>query len=140
MRGRSLHLIPGRLSAATLTTVVAGAAGSVGFMLHAGRRNPSRLLLLLMALWVISPFVVLTVASVVSKGWPALTRVALGVLTLALTLGSLAAYGVVALGPPRAQQAFVFIVVPPVSWLLTAIIVPTAALISHHRQTRRGGA
>jgi hypothetical protein len=53
------------------------------------------------------------------------------------TLGSLAIYGAVALGLSRAKPAFVFLLVPPASWLLTAIVVPITALTSR-RLSRRG--
>jgi len=106
-------------------------------MLRAGRHNSSRILLVLFALWVLSPFVVLVLANMVSKRWSVLTRATLYSVMLVLTLGSLAIYGDVALGPPRAQTAFVFVVVPPASWLLIAIVLPTAALLSG-RRSRRG--
>jgi hypothetical protein len=106
-------------------------------MLHAGHRNPSRLLLVLFALWVLSPFIALVLANMVSKRWSVLTRATLYTVMLVLTVGSLAIYGDVALGPPRTKAAFVFVVVPPASWLLIAIVVPIAALISG-RPSRRG--
>jgi hypothetical protein len=120
----------GRLGAAALIAVLAGAVGSVGLMLRAGHRNPSRLLLGLFALWVLSPFGALVVAHKLSSRWSVLTRTTLYSLMLLITLGTLAIYGYVALGPPRAQTAFVFIVVPPASWLLTAIVILVTALMS----------
>ena len=93
----------GLLRAAALIAVLAGAAGSIGLMLHAGRRNDSRLLLLGFALWVLSPFVALVLANIVSKRWSVHARAMLYILMVVLTLGSLAIYGVVALGPPRAK-------------------------------------
>ena len=123
----------GLLRAAALIAVLAGAVGSVGLTLHAGRHNNSRILLVLFALWVLSPFVALVWADVVSKRWPVLTRATLYSVMLVLTLGSLALYGDVALGPPRAKTAFVFVVVPPASWLLIAVSVAIAALISRRR-------
>jgi hypothetical protein len=108
------------LRAAALIVIPAGAVGSIAFVLYAGRHNPSRLLILLFAIWVLSPFVLLAWANVVSARWPALTRAALQSVTLLIALGSLAAYGNIALGPPRAQGAFVFVVVPPASWLVIA--------------------
>jgi hypothetical protein len=123
--------------AAALIAVLAGAVGSVGLMLHAGHRNPSRLLLVLFALWVLSPFIALVLANMVSKRWSVLTRAALYTVMLVLAVGSLAIYGDVALGPPRTKTAFVFVVVPPASWLLIAIVVPIAALISG-KPSRRG--
>jgi hypothetical protein len=127
----------GLLRAAALIAVRAGAVGSFGLMLHAGRRNDSRILLVLFTIWVLSPFVALVLADVVSKRWSVLTRATLHSVMLVLTLGSLAIYGDVALGPPRAKTAFVFVVVPPASWMLIAIAVLIAALISG-RPSRRG--
>ena len=126
----------GRLRTAALIAVLAGAAGSVGFFLRAGQRTP-RLLLLLMAIWVFSPFVALVWANVVSKRWSVLTRATLYSVTLVVTLGSLAIYGDDAFGHRRAQAAFVYVLVPPASWLLIAIVVPIAAFISG-RLSRRG--
>jgi hypothetical protein len=113
-----------------LIALPAGAAGSVGFMLRAGHRNPSRVLLLLFAIWVLSPFAALSFATIASKDWSVLTRATLYCVTLVLTASSLAIYGDVALGPPRAKTAFAFVVVPPASWLLIAITLSVAALIS----------
>jgi hypothetical protein len=102
-------------------------------MLHAGRRNDSRILLLIFTVWVLSPFMVLLAGMLASKHWPPLTRATLYSVALALTLVSLALYGYVALGPPRAKTAPIFVVVPPASWLLIAIVVPIGALISRRR-------
>ena len=130
----------GLLRAAALIAVLAGAAGSFGLMLHAGRRNDSRILLVLFTIWVLSPFVALVLADVVSKRWSVLTRATLHSVMLVLTLGSLAIYGDAALGPPRAKAAFVYVVVPAASWLLIAIVVPIAALISGRLSRRSDGA
>jgi hypothetical protein len=129
--------ILGVLRAAALMAVPAGAVGSVGLTLWAGRHNSSRILLVLFALWVLSPFMALVLANAVSKRWSVLTRATLHSVMLLLALGSLAIYGDVALGPPRAKTAFFFVVVPPASWLIIAIVVPIAALLSG-RGTRRG--
>ena len=120
----------GLLHAAALIAVLAGAVGSVGLMLRAGHRNPSRLLLVLFALWVLSPFVALVLANMVSKRWSALSRATLYTVMLVLAVVSLAIYGDAAFGPPRTKAAFVFVVVPPASWLVIAVVVPIAALIS----------
>jgi len=119
-----------RLRTAALIAVLAGAAGSVALMLRAGHRNPSRILLALFAFWVLSPFIALVWAHSVSKRWQALTRATLYGMMMLLTLGSVAIYAAVALGPPRAKTAFVFVVVPPASWLLIAIALSIAALVS----------
>jgi hypothetical protein len=127
----------GPLRTVAMIAVLAGASGSVGLMLRVGHRNNSRILLALFGIWVLSPFIALVWANVVSKRWSVLTRAALYSLMLVLTLGSLAAYGEVALGPPRAKPAFIFLVVPLASWLLIAIVIPVAAFLSG-RLSRKG--
>lgn len=120
----------GVLRGAALIAVLAGAAGSVGLMLHAGRRNDSRVLLLLFGIWVLSPFMAAVLANVVSKPRSVVTRATLYVMMLVLTLGSLAIYGDVAFGHPRAKSGFVFLVVPFASWLLIAVVATMATVIS----------
>ena len=129
----------GLLRAVALIAVVTGAVGSVGLMLRAGRNTP-RLLLVLFVIWVLSPFVALAWANMVSRLWSVLTRATLYCVTLVITLGSLAIYGDVVLPPAGSPRAFVFVVVPPGSWLLMAIVVPIAALISRRRSHRGAGA
>jgi hypothetical protein len=118
----------GILRSAALIAVLAGAAGSVAFMLRAGRHNDSRFLLLLFAIWVLSPFIALVPAHVVSKRWSMLTRASLYGVMLVLSLVPLAIYGNVALGPPRAKTAAVFVVVPPASWLVIGITLISGEL------------
>jgi hypothetical protein len=124
------------LRAAALIALPAGAAGSIGFMLRAGHRNPSRVLLILFAIWVLSPFVALIFATIISKDWSVLTRTTLYGVMLVITVSSLAIYGDVALGPPRAKTAFAFVAVPPASWLLIGITTSITALISRRRSRR----
>jgi hypothetical protein len=116
------------LRGAALIAVLAGAVGSLGFLLRAGRRTP-RFLLILFVFWVLSPFLALAWANLVSRRWSVVTRAILHSVTLVLALGSLAIYGLVVLGPPRAKPAAVFLMVPLASWLLLATVVPIAARI-----------
>jgi hypothetical protein len=116
------------LRSVALIAVVAGGAGSVGLMLREGRRTP-RFLLVLFVIWVLSPFVALAWANLISKRWSALTRATLYGMTLIVTLGSLAIYGHLVMPPAGSARAFVFVAVPPASCLLLAI-VPIAALVS----------
>ena len=135
-RGRIL----GVLRAVALIAVVGGAVGSVGLMLPAGKRTP-RFLLVLFTIWVLSPFVALAWANVVSKRWSVPTRATLYGVTLVLTLGSLAIYGhVIVVAPSGSSNAFVFVVVPPGSWVLMTVVVPMAALASGRMQRRGAGA
>ena len=124
---------PGLLGLPALIPLLVGAVGSEGFMLYAGRRNHSRVLLALFALWILAPFVLLFWAGVRSKRWSLLTRVTLHSLMLVVSLGCLATYGYTAFSPPRSQAAFAFVVIPPASCLLTAIALASAALLSGRR-------
>lgn len=119
-----------------LIVLLVGAVGSVGLLLYAGRSSPQRLVIALIAIWVLSPFVVLAWANLISKNWSGPARAALRWLTLIVPLGSLAIYGYDALRPPRAKPAALFVAVPPVSWLLIAVVISIAA-ISARRQDRR---
>jgi hypothetical protein len=124
---------PRVLRGAALFALAAGAIGSVALMLHAGRQNKSGLLLVLFSIWVLSPFGALATADQLSKRWSVLTRSALYMSMLFLAVSSLLLYGYIAFGPPRTKTAFAFVVFPPASWLLSAISVSTAALLSGSR-------
>jgi peptidoglycan/LPS O-acetylase OafA/YrhL len=110
----------GRLRSAALIAVLVGAAGSVGLVLREGQRSP-RFLLVLFVLWVVSPFVGVVLAEVVSKRWPVLGRAPLHGVSLGFTVGSLGIYGAVVLGLFRARPAAVFLLVPLACWVLIAI-------------------
>jgi len=127
----------GLLRMAARIAVVVGAVGSFGLTLRAGATTP-RLLLVLFVIWVLSPFVALAWANAVAKSWSALTRATLYCVTLVITLASLAIYREVVLPPAGSPRAFAFVAGPPASWLLIAIVVATAALVSRglsHRGT-----
>lgn len=128
----------GGLRATALIAVLVGSVGSLGLMLHAGRNAPW-LLIVLFTFWVLSPFIALALASVISKRWSVPTRATLYMVMLVLTAGSLAIYGADALRPPHAQAAFVFVAVPAASWLLIAIVVAVAVVISRSRSRRDDG-
>lgn len=124
-----------RLRAAGLITLVIGAVGSLGLWFHASR-HPPMVIVVLFVVWVLSPFVLLVLGHVMSKRWSALTRATLYRLMMIVTLGSLAIYGYDAWRPRKAQAAFWYVLVPPMSWLLVAIVIVTAALISGRRARR----
>ena len=124
-----------RLRGVALLALAVGALGSLVLMLRAGRHSP-RLLLVLFTFWMLSPFVVLVLAHFVSRHWSVLTRATLYIVMLVIALGSLIVYGDDALGHRRPQAAFVYVAVPPLSWLLMVIVVPIAALVSR-RHSRR---
>ena len=126
----------GILRATALIAVLAGAAGSIGLLVHASQHPPVILVVLFM-IWVLSPFAVLVLAEAVSKRWSVPIRAALYSVMLIVTLGSLAVYGDDALKHRWAKAAVVYVIVPPASWLLLAIVVPLAAFLSG-RRSRRG--
>jgi len=128
------------LRAGALIVGVIGAIGSLGFMLRAGQKTP-RLLLIFFIIWVDSPFVALLRANLVSKRWSVVTRITLYCVTLLVTLGSLVSYSeLLPLKPPGAASAFLFVAVPPVSWIFMLIVVSIAALISRRLSRRGAGA
>jgi hypothetical protein len=108
--------------------MLTGAIGSLYFVLRTGYRNHSILLILLFVFWVLSPFMALMVASVVSNRWSAITRSALYLLIFVLPVGSLIMYsGIWTINGTK--PAFVFLMVPLASWLLMAITLPLASKI-----------
>lgn len=123
------------LRAVALIATVVGGIGSVVFLLRAGRRNESLILLvILFTIWVLSPFIALLWANRVSKRWSVVTRTTLYCVTLAVALSSLVIYsGVVDLRPAGSPNVFLFVAVPPASWAFIAIVVGMAALISRKR-------
>ena len=125
---------PNRLGAVALIAAVVGALGSVALTLRAGRSTP-RLLLVLFVIWVLSPFVALAWANVVSSRWSTLTRATLFVATLVITLGSLALYGGLVKRPAGSANAFLFVIVPPASLALLAIALAATLL---RRPSHRG--
>ncbi|MBZ5557713.1 MAG: hypothetical protein LAO77_10620 [Acidobacteriia bacterium] len=116
---------------AALIAVAAGAASSIYFMLLVGHRQV--LLTVLFTIWVLAPFVAVVLADVLSTRRPVLTRTTLYGVMLILAVVSPAIYGNVALGPPRPQPAFWFLMVPFGSCLLLAIAIPLATFLSGRR-------
>ena len=127
----------GVLHAVALPTMVVGAVASIVLMLRAG--HPPVFLRVLFAIWVLSPFVALFAANMVSKRWSVTTRATLDSVMLVVTLISLAIYGYVVVNPPRSTPAFVWVVVPVASWMLMTIVVPVAALVSGTLSRRGAG-
>ena len=124
------------LGGVALVVTAAAAAVSVAITMDGGRLNPSRMLVAAFVLWVVSPFVALSVAHGAAKRWTASSRTVLYVVMLVIALASLALYGARLLWPPRAQAAFVFVVLPPASWAFAAIVLAGAAAV--RRRAARG--
>ena len=109
-----------------LIAALVGAVGSVGLLLQVGRRKHSPPLLL-----------ALVVTNIASTSWSVSTRATLYSAMLVVALGSLAIYGDIGLGPLGAKTVPVFVIVPPASLLLIAIVVPIPALLSARLSRRR---
>jgi hypothetical protein len=120
-----------RLRTAGLLGLVIGAAGSIGCLMLAAEHPPA-FLLVLFALWVVSPFALLAVAEWISTSWSSSTRATLRAVMLIVTVASLAIYGGVVFVQSKARVPF-FVLVPPVSWLLTVAAVSGASLIQRKR-------
>lgn len=108
-----------------LSSVVVGAVGSLEFMYIVGRHNNSVVLIALFAVWVSSPFVANTWMYMAFHRAPAPARVIFYATALAISLGSLAVYGDVALGAPRVKPALPFLIVPLASWFVVALVAVT---------------
>jgi len=124
---------PGSLRVAALLVLLAGAAGSVAFMLRAGQRTPTFLLIIMVA-WVLAPLAALAWGTAVSRRWSVPIRWTLGALSLALPPASVAIYGnLFDVAPQGSANAFRFVMTPAASWLLIAIAIATVAAISRKR-------
>jgi hypothetical protein len=105
-----------------VVVVLAGIAGSISLVIYNGRHNKSILLIALFIAWVLSPFIALLIADKVSKRWTDATHKTLYIIMLVLTFVSLLFYSGI-LSPAGTKTAFVFLVVPLVSWVLIAILL-----------------
>ena len=118
-----------------LIAMLVGAAGSLGLLLHASERRQIFLTILFVG-WVLAPFVALLWANRASKRWSTLTQSTLYWITLVVALGSLAIYADDAVSHRAAHPAFVWVAVPPVSWLLITMALGIAAFISRGRSAK----
>jgi 4-amino-4-deoxy-L-arabinose transferase-like glycosyltransferase len=121
------------LRTAARIALVAGAAGSLALMFHAGRRNPSIILMGMFTIWVLSPFVGLALADLRSTRWPVPGRTTLHVVTIVLALGSLVVFGVDSVRPFSPHTAFLYLVVPPATWLIATMAIALAAMTARRR-------
>jgi hypothetical protein len=99
-------------------------------MLYAGRTNTHLLITLGFIAWVLAPFAVLAWAVPRSVSWAPPTRTTLHVLTLLITIATLALYAYRAAFPPRSTGAFLFVITPPVSMALLLIVLGVVSLRS----------
>jgi len=103
-----------------LVIVAVGAIGSLYFMFNASRNQKSILLIALFTAWVLSPFIGFFLTMKISKQWTTVALTSLYWLMIILTIGSLIAYGG-AFNTPQTKNAFRFLVVPFLLWLILII-------------------
>ena len=116
-----------------LTALVIGAAGSFGLWIHAAQ-HPPPLIIVLFIVWVLSPFVVLGMGHVVAKRWAPSTRAALYWVTLLVSVASIVIYADDAFAHRTVHPAFVYVAVPPASWLASAVALGIGAWIARRKQ------
>ena len=126
------------LRAVSVLVLAAGAAASLALMLRAGRNNPSRLLILMFAAWVIAPFVTLALANVYSRRWRVGVQAALQVASVIVTVGAVAAYGRVLPIPQSTKAGAIFLITPLASWAAILAVVAMASLISRGKGLNAG--
>jgi hypothetical protein len=108
-----------------LTAMLIGAIGSLYFMFNAGSNQKSILLLGLFTTWVLSPFAGLLIAKKIFNRLTVSVRSSFYWLMLILTICSVVAYSG-AFIPPETKPAFIFLIVPLISWF----VIVTAFLIA----------
>jgi hypothetical protein len=112
-----------------LLVLLASAAGSLYFVIHAGRNNNSFILRILFVIWVLSPFVAFVFIDAISKQWSWISRRYLYWLMLIVSIGSFPIYSGV-WGTIATKPAFIFLIIPLISWLLIVIIIPIVKRLS----------
>jgi hypothetical protein len=109
-----------------------GAVGAAALFFRAGQHSP-QILIVLIGIWVFVPFAAMAAMLVWSIRRPARTLSILSVTTLVVVFCTLAIYIYDAFHP-RAQAAFVYVMVPPASVIALAI-----ALVAATRSSRTAG-
>jgi predicted membrane channel-forming protein YqfA (hemolysin III family) len=111
----------------SLIALIAGVIGAFVLLLLS-RENAPIFLVVLFVIWVLGPFAFLAIAYRFENRWLSAKRTALYAATVAISIASLAIYGYVNVLPPQSTRAFVWVLVPPVSVLLSVAAVGIAAL------------
>lgn len=104
-----------------LVVLAAGAAASLMFMFR-GHGNAPRFLMVLFTGWVLSPFVALAFASIASKKLTVVIQATVNCVALIISAVSVAAYAGLIPMPSGSRPAFLFLMVPFVSWVLMTLL------------------
>ena len=125
------------MESSALIALYGGAAATLALVLHAGGPDRPIILVPLFVAWDLSPFVLLWLADRVTTRWSNAARRALYALMILVGVGSVAVYIADMLWPRKAQPAFVYVAVPPVCWLVIAVVLGMASVIGR-RSTGQG--
>jgi len=109
--------------------LLAGGVTAAGLTLYASRHNPSLLLRLMFVVWVLFPFASALTANRFSGGWRSGTATTLHVSSVLICFAALGVYGAAAFGQAGVKLGFLFLVVPPASGLMIAIVVLIASFV-----------
>ena len=127
--GSGLRSNPRLLFACRVVLMIA-ATVSLGLQLYAGRNSPQHVVVLLVAAWVLSPFVVLASLTYLGRTWATSVQSALAYSILVTCIASVAAYAIAVLRPLASKPpAFLFVAVPPASLLLVTVALLVVRLL-----------
>jgi hypothetical protein len=116
-------------NAVAYVVIIIGALCSLTLTYYAGRNNKSFLLSLMFMAWVLSPFIVLLLANITFKG-----LILNFYLSIIIALSSLICYSGI-LNPVGMKPAFIFLIVPLVSWVLIIIVIIRLRTLSKKRKS-----
>jgi hypothetical protein len=105
---------------------VAGTIGSAALTLYTGRHSPP-LLMVLMAGWVVGPFLGLALWMRLAPSRPALLTTGRALLTIC-AMASVAIYADGAFQPRATTPTFLFVLTPACQWVASVIALTVAAV------------
>ncbi len=118
------------LDRTALFALIVGAVGAEVLTLYFIRHNEHFSMQLLFGAWVILPFAVIKIARLVKSTRSGLSRATLNMLTILISAVTIVVFAYANLRGPRAQAAFPFIVLPPLSVLAVLLAVMVGAVAS----------
>ena len=105
-----------------------GVLGSTALTLLVGRNNGSLLLMSMVVIWVGLPYLAQGLVAARAPRWPVRQQQMLYMMMLILATASLLLYGWVAFGPYTARPAFMFVIVPRISWVYFGWVLLSVSL------------
>lgn len=120
------------LRSVALIILVFGAVAAIG-LLRRAQQHPPLIVVVGFIAWVLAPFVLLALANILSPRWRRTARVTLFAVTLFVAVASLAVYFDDSIAHRTAKPAFVYVAVPPVTVLLSALVLGAAFLVGKKR-------